>query len=182
LAEQVPLLSGYAPVATTSGAFDTLSAAHNYPAGVFYPLQSFSGKQPADFSTVPLFIEGSDAGMTNMLMAIARRLSSIAIELPAQKRLELHLAAVFINNFTTHMIDIGQQLLSDNELNPEWLQPILLSTVKKLEEIPAFEAQTGPARRHDDNTMIKHIAALDPQRAELYRLISESIQQRYPRT
>jgi len=182
LPELIPQLSSIAPVATTSGTVDVLALEHQFPVGVFYPLQTFSGNRPADFSTIPLFIEGSDLHTTELLLSLGKRLSHTVIELPAAKRAELHIAAVFINNFTNHMVDLGQQFLEKHDLSFEWLKPLLNETIAKLGRQTAFEAQTGPARRNDTPTLEKHIAALDPEQAALYKLISNSIQQRYSRS
>jgi len=182
LKELIPELSKLAPVAATSGTTDVLAMEHQYPAGVFYPLQTFSGRTPADFKQLPLFVEGSDPRMTRLLVSVGKKISDTVVELSAAKRAELHIAAVFINNFTNHMVDIGQQFLEEHDLSFEWMRPLLGETVSKLGYKSAYEVQTGPARRGDEVTLQKHIAALDPDKAAIYKLISISIQQRYPKS
>ena len=107
LAEWIPKLSKIAPTVTTSGTIDALAFDHKHDIGVFYPMQTFSGTVPADFSNIPIFIEASSNSLRNLLTGIGDKLSSSVTELSAEKRGELHVAAVFINNFTNHMVDLG---------------------------------------------------------------------------
>ena len=60
------------------------------------------------------------------------------------------------------------------------LHPLLQETFYKLKALNAFQAQTGPARRRDQVTQQAHLSLLtDPLQRELYKIISESIQQTY---
>lgn len=181
IVELLPELSKIAPVAGTAGTVDVLALPHTKPVGVFYPLQSFSGNQPIPFDHIPLFVEASTPELTAHLLELGKQLSSVVEELPASKRIELHLAAVFTNNFTNHLIDQAQQFLQQHDLSFEWLQPLLEQTVAKLHFQTAYESQTGPAKRHDQATISKHLSMLNDEQAALYRLLSESIQKRYPK-
>ncbi len=181
LQKLLPELSKIAPVASTAGTVDVLSLPHEQPVGVFYPLQSFAGDQAIPFDRIPLFVEASTPELTDQLLQLGKQLSSTVVELPASKRVELHLAAVFTNNFTNHLVDQAQQFLQQNELSFEWLQPLLEQTVSRLRNQTAYESQTGPAKRYDQATISKHLSMLNDEQAELYRLLSESIQKRYPK-
>ena len=175
----IPQLSERAPVVTTSGTTDVLSFAHHHSVGVLYPLQSFSKDNTADFRQIPLFIEASDPELEAQLLELGKRISETVHVLPAAKRTELHLAAVFINNFTNHLVDKGQQYMQQHNLPVEWLMPLLRQTVGKLDTQSAYDAQTGPARRGDQVTIDRHLAMLPTEDAAIYRLLSESIKQRY---
>ena len=84
--------------------------------------------------------------------------------------------AVIINNFTNHLIVKSQQIIKSNNLNFEFLHPLIEETIKKTEVISALEAQTGPAKRNDKITMEKHIDYLKKYDVEkIYRAISDSI-------
>lgn len=181
LAEWVPKLSQLAPTTVTAGTIDVLTMEHQFPVGVFYPLQSFSKNAKVDFNQVPLFVEGSDALFSARLMTLAGELSLTTAELSAEKRIPLHLAAVFINNFTNHMVALGQEVLDKNGLPFDWMKPLLQQTIAKLDSQTAHDAQTGPARRHDDPTIQKHLSLLDSETAKLYEQLTKSIQQRFPR-
>lgn len=177
----LPELSHSAPVVSTAGTVDVLSLSHTQPVGVFYPLQSFAGKEPIPFDRIPIFVEASTPEFTAQLLAIGKLLSSTVNELSAAKRVELHLAAVFTNNFTNHLVDQAQQFLQEHELPFAWLQPLLDQTVARLHTQSAYESQTGPAKRHDEATLQKHLSMLTEEQAALYRQLSGSIQKRYPK-
>lgn len=179
LPELIPLLSTIAPVAATSGTTNVLALPHTAPVGVFYPLQTFSRLKAVDLAVVPFFIESDHPILTQRLHSLARSLSPIVTELSWEKRVPLHLSAVFVNNFTNHLIDIAQQHLAADNLPFEWLKPLLKETVAKLDFQSAKDAQTGPARRNDQQTIQQHLSMLPKHEAALYKLLSESIRQRY---
>ena len=175
----IPQLSAIATVAATSGTVDVIPFSTDFPVGVFYPLQTFSRNRAIELATVPIFVESSSTEFTQTLLSLGNTISRTVNELPWEKRVELHLAAVFVNNFTNHLIDIAQQQLTQADLSFDWLKPLLLETVEKLNDQTAFNAQTGPARRADLTTIERHLNMLSPEHAAIYQLLSSSIQQRY---
>ena len=56
------------------------------------------------------------------------------------------------------------------------LKPLLIETLNKSLEVGSENAQTGPAKRQDFNTIEEHIRILGEERLkEIYRLISQDI-------
>jgi predicted short-subunit dehydrogenase-like oxidoreductase (DUF2520 family) len=57
--------------------------------------------------------------------------------------------------------------------------PLIDETARKVHGLHPHDAQTGPAIRGDENVMGKHLAMLsdDPEVKEIYRIISNSIQE-----
>jgi predicted short-subunit dehydrogenase-like oxidoreductase (DUF2520 family) len=149
--------------------------------GVFYPLQSFTTEWPVDFNKVPVFIEYSDDKSKQILREVSKSLTQQVYELAGDKRKTLHLAAVMASNFVNHLLFLSQELMERNGLKHEWLQPLIYETVKKGFEIGFYEAQTGPARRQDTNTISAHLKMLEnyPDIAALYKTISDSIMNQY---
>ncbi len=145
--------------------------------GVFYPLQTFSKERKIKFSEVPMLIECNDQLAEHDLEEIASSISSNVTVVNSEDRLGIHLAAVFANNFTNHMIDIAGRLMENRDLDLELLKPLIRETVAKALDQNPVEAQTGPAVREDTETMQKHLDLLDfnSRYQELYQLISESI-------
>lgn len=179
LGTAIPELSMIAPVASTSGTADVLAFAHDHPVGVFYPLQTFSGTEPISFKNLPLFIEASEESLKELLKTLAAAIGANAIEMTAEERLKLHIAAVFTNNFTNHLIAIAQRFAADNKIDYNWLMPLLEQTIRKLHSQTAKDAQTGPARRGDKTTIEKHLSLLNNDEQLIYRMLSESIQKQY---
>ena len=164
----------------TSGATDLEALGIHQRTGVLYPLQTFSKKRPVDFHSVPLILEVGHQKDLSMLEDLANALSETVLKLTAAQRKQLHLAAVFANNFTNHMVALGEEICRKQGVQKELLRPLLQETWAKLETLSAAQAQTGPARRGDRRTQEAHLRWLkDPEKEELYKLISHSIAKTY---
>ncbi len=161
----------------TSGStgMEVLRAGSNYY-GVLYPLQTFSGEVPADFSSVPLCLELSDPALKPQLQHLAGMLSDTVVWVSSEKRRQLHLAAVFACNFVNHMYAQAADILEDEKAF-DLLRPLIKETARKALEADPRLVQTGPARRNNKVIMEKHADMLagkeDLQR--LYNFVSESI-------
>lgn len=179
LTEFIPLLSAIGPVAATSGTVDVLTLDHSGPVGVLYPLQTFTKGRAISLENVPFFVESSVPEWEVSLLELARRISQKVYVLSWKKRQHLHLAAVFVNNFTNHLASIAQKHLESEALPFDWLLPLLDETIAKLKEQPAAVAQTGPARRNDVTTIKRHLDLLSGKDAEVYRILTASITEFY---
>ncbi len=147
--------------------------------GVFYPLQSLR-KEMNSLPDVPVFFDGSDEKAKRTLEALAR---SIAAEKVAnagdQDRLKLHVAAVFVSNFTNHLYALAEAFCKKEGLDFRQLLPLIEETALRIREISPKDVQTGPAFRHDVQTIQKHLESLKehPQLLQLYQQLTDSIQQ-----
>ena len=83
-------------------------------------------------------------------------------------------------NFSNYLVLEAERLLEREGLPPKALLPLLDELLMKLHTLPAREALTGPAARGDEATMQRHEELLtgEPELQQLYRLLSERIQQR----
>lgn len=144
--------------------------------GVFYPLQTFSKNREIDFSDVPIFIEAQQLASLQELQALAFDIGGTYRELDSEKRLQLHLAAVFSSNFTNSLMVGAESLLKDIGLEFRVLYPLLIEVVEKSARIGPVAAQTGPAKRSDLETLKKHEESLkNEEMRQLYRLMSDLI-------
>ena len=146
--------------------------------GVFYPLQTFSPGRAINWPAVPLCIEAADLAAEATLLNLAGSLSQHVLRLDSAKRLKLHVAAVFANNFTNHLLGIADALLAEAALPATLLAPLVRETVDKALAHAPFTVQTGPATRHDGPTLAAHQAALaaHPAWQMLYSQLTASIQ------
>lgn len=164
----------------TSGALSVEALSGNRPKGVFYPLQTFSKLRPISFGGIPVLLEAERMEDLAMLESLGKALGACTHPCQGEKRLAAHLAAVFANNFSNHMVAQAQQLCALNGLDPALLMPIWRETYEKLLSMPARDAQTGPARRKDRITQQAHRKLLGPGLPlQLYDLISQSIEKAY---
>jgi predicted short-subunit dehydrogenase-like oxidoreductase (DUF2520 family) len=178
VSEQLTNLGGL--IVHTSGALglDVLKGSRHK--GVFYPLQTFSRGRPVHFADIPVLLEATHPKDLDLLESLGHSLGARTCKIDRQGRLAAHLAAVFANNFSNHMAWQAQELCTAYGLDPGLLVPLLRETFEKLREMPAREAQTGPARRRDRNTQEAHRKLLEPGiPLELYNLISYSIEKTY---
>jgi predicted short-subunit dehydrogenase-like oxidoreductase (DUF2520 family) len=148
--------------------------------GVLYPLQTFSGNAGLK-AGVPFCIEGSSAVVKNELTTLVKELKGKAYYINSAQRAELHLAAVFANNFTNHMYAVANDIAEKSGVKFDILLPLIEETEAKLKKQKPSLNQTGPAVRNDLKTLKKHMELLkqSPQQLSLYKAITKSIQQYY---
>ena len=145
--------------------------------GVFYPLQTFSKDREVDFAEIPLFIEANSPENEKKLIQIAGKISDRISVLNSEKRLNLHIAAVFACNFVNHFYTIAAEVLKSKEIPFEVLHPLIQETALKIQKLEPALAQTGPALRFDEHVISKHLKELQPypEFQNLYEIVSESI-------
>jgi predicted short-subunit dehydrogenase-like oxidoreductase (DUF2520 family) len=145
--------------------------------GIFYPLQTFSKKAEVDFSQIPLCLESEKESDFEFLKKVAEIISEKVYKINSEQRKALHVAAVFVNNFTNHLYQIGNQICTANQVPFEILQPLIQETAKKITRLSPQEAQTGPAIRNDQQTIATHLEFLkDENQKNIYQILTQSIQ------
>jgi len=174
IAKQIKSNNGI--VLHTSGgvALNALKNQSNF--GVFYPLQTFSKNKAVDFAEIPLCIEANSAENLKKIKSLAAEISKDVREINSEQRKALHLAAVFVNNFSNHLYQIGAEICKEHQVDFSILKPLIKETAHKIESLTPQEAQTGPAIRNDKKTLEAHLALLSNKNKEIYSLLTQSIQ------
>jgi predicted short-subunit dehydrogenase-like oxidoreductase (DUF2520 family) len=164
----------------TSGTMPiTVFGADKPHAGIFYPFQTFSkARLIEDFSTVPVFFEARGIDDISAVYSLALTITSHVYEASQQDRERLHVAGVFTNNFTNLMYTMAAELLKSTHIPFSALLPLIDETAAKIHSMTPRDAQTGPARRGDENVMNHHMQLLSEEQREIYRLLSEAIKKR----
>ena len=158
------------PFAHTSGSVSIENA------GVFYPLQTFSKNSPLDLKKVPFCISAKDIDFENTLLEVAKSISNFVYITNKKQRKTLHLAAVFACNFSNQMYAVAEDLLKKSDLDFEMLKPLITETANKIKNLSPSNAQTGPAKRNDLETIKKQINLLeDDDLKAIYNLITAQI-------
>lgn len=148
-------------------------------AGIFYPFQTFSkARVIEDFSTVPVFFEARGIDDISAVYSLALTITSHVYEASQQDRERLHVAGVFTNNFTNLMYAMAAELLKSTHIPFSALLPLIDETAAKIHSMAPRDAQTGPARRGDENVMNHHMQLLNEEQREIYRLLSDAIKKR----
>jgi predicted short-subunit dehydrogenase-like oxidoreductase (DUF2520 family) len=143
--------------------------------GVFYPLQSFTKGAPVDFTTVPFCLEANNTEDTQLLEVLAKSIGNKTYQITTAQRKKLHIAAVFVNNFTNHMYALGKSICDEHAVPFEILYPLIEETAKKAQSISPIASQTGPAKRDDTQTIKNHLEQLSLQQQKIYQLLTASI-------
>ena len=170
-------------VVHTSGTVSMYDIDKKNRRGVFYPLQTFSKEVDIDFKNVPICLETIKSEDYHLIKALAKKLGSPTKRVNTDQRGVLHLAAVFVNNFTNQLYRIGHEITESEGAEFDLLKPLILETAKKVQELSPYMAQTGPAKRNDSKTIERHLKLLDnnPQHKEIYELLTNSIQRTHGR-
>ena len=149
--------------------------------GLFYPLQTFSKGRKTTLNEIPLFIEASDEETRSVLKDLASSAGCLIFEAGTESRCMLHTAAVFVSNFTNHMLTAGKQISSVAGFSFDILVPLIRETIQKAIENSPENSQTGPAIRNDLITLEKHLELLSfsPELRRLYDEVSKSISEHY---
>jgi predicted short-subunit dehydrogenase-like oxidoreductase (DUF2520 family) len=140
--------------------------------GILYPLQTFSVERKVVFRDLPFFLESSDESSMVILENLSRSLGGKIYFADTEHRRLLHLAAIFVCNFTNHMLTAGKEVALRAGFPFEVLHPLIKETFSKALETGPENSQTGPAVRNDRNTIEKHLELLSFS-PELYRIYSE---------
>ncbi len=156
--------------------------ADNY--GVLYPLQTISGLQPPVNKDMPLCIESNSRRGLARLELLAKSISPVVYEVSSEKRMLLHLAAVFACNFTNHMYALAEEIAERAALPFEMYHALIMETTQKALGSGPSKSQTGPAARNDKIIIQKHLDLLSfsPRAEAIYDMLSRSIMMKEQKT
>ena len=144
--------------------------------GILYPLQSLR-KEIATPPEIPLLVDGNTAEAIILIEDFAKSLSSMVKRTTDEERLKLHVAGVFVNNFTNHLYSVTEDFCKKENLDFKILFPLIEETTRRVIKFSPKDVQTGPAFRNDVFTLDKHLRLLTthPKLKYLYLKLTDSI-------
>jgi predicted short-subunit dehydrogenase-like oxidoreductase (DUF2520 family) len=164
-------------VVHTSGSAPLTSLNDKNRKGVFYPLQTFTKGKAIDFKAIPFCLETQLESDYKLLEKAAQTISDRVYKIDSHQRKALHVAAVFVNNFTNYLYQLGNDICQENHVPFDILKPLILETAEKLLTLSPKEAQTGPAKRNDISTIEAHESFLSNEnQSTIYKILTQSIQ------
>ena len=168
-------------VVHTSGTMSAELLNRSMRFGIFYPLQTISKECEISFDDVPLLIYANSPDDVEMLSRFAKQFSNKVVFCDDEQRKAMHLAAVYVSNFSTLMLGVGDKILRDNGLDLSIMRPLVNEMIKKSFEISPENALTGPARRGDMATIHEHekLLANYPKELEIYKVLTDYILEKY---
>lgn len=144
--------------------------------GVFYPLQTFTKDADLNFEDVPICIEVERRSDYKIVKKLAVATGGNNYRINSDQRAALHLAAVFVNNFTNQLYRVAHEITESQGVEFDILKPLIKETAKKVDTLSPYIAQTGPAKRNDSNTIKKHLESLDKEiHKDIYKLLTKAI-------
>lgn len=162
-------------VVHTSGSVALDSLQNKGNKGVFYLLQTFSTNKKVDFSEIPFCLEATNQKDLNLLEKLAKSIGKKVYHINSEQRKNLHIAAVFVNNFVNHLYKVGNDICTEHHIPFDILQPLIKETANKIESLSPENAQTGPAKRNDQQTIKNHLDLLNTDQKKIYKMLTESI-------
>jgi predicted short-subunit dehydrogenase-like oxidoreductase (DUF2520 family) len=149
--------------------------------GIFYPLQTFSKGRKISFLDLPFLLESSDNESAEIIKTLAESIGGKVHLVDTDKRRMLHLAAVFVCNFTNHILTSGREVAFKADYPFQILAPLIKETISKALDLGPENAQTGPAVRNDTNTIEKHLELLSfsSELKKVYEVMTKSIIEYY---
>jgi predicted short-subunit dehydrogenase-like oxidoreductase (DUF2520 family) len=163
-------------IAHTSGSVAMHDLDKKNEISVFYPLQTFSKNSDLDFTEVPICIEVYQKQHRQLLKDLAKAIGCKSHKISTEQRQSIHLAAVFLNNFTNQLYRIGHEICESNNLEFDIMKPLILETARKIQNVSPYRAQTGPAKRNDKKTIKRHLKQIESEEHKaIYELLTASI-------
>lgn len=145
---------------------------------IFYPLLSISENEKTPIEEIPFILNSNNEESLKLLIGLTYDLGSKHYVLDEDQKTKLHLAAVFAQNFSNHLIAIAEGILENENIDRAILHPLLSQSIKRLENKEAKDLQTGPAVRDDQMVLQKHLNLLDSKELkDIYSLITKHIEQ-----
>ena len=126
---------------------------------------------------VPFLVHGNNEMTTRFFRMLARQVSLKVTEANDHERLQYHLSAVILNNFSNHLACLTDRFLQDKKLDSSVLSPIRKTTYERILNSDPCAIQTGPAARGDEKVERAHLKLLESDETlqQIYQLLSQSI-------
>lgn len=143
-----------------------------------WPVYSVQKDKIPARENIPLVINAANEEALQKVIPVAAAISDLHYFLSDDQKKQLHLAAVFANNFTNHLYTLSKRILEEKNIPFDILHPMIQATAEKLLQNDPEQNQTGPAIRHDEKTIEKHLEMLghDEHLLHLYLELTRSIQ------
>ena len=179
LQETLPSIPDAKKVVYTSGSMHLNYCGRAQNTGVLYPLQTLQRNQTVSADDFPILVEAQNSDLLHDIRELASTISGSVVNVTSDDRIIYHLSAVWLNNFTNHMVYMSKKILDERGLDFSLLRSLLLETTEKMKNSNPKDAQTGPARRHDERILALHQSLLSGTQRELYEKLSLSILETY---
>lgn len=148
--------------------------------GVLWSPQTFVRDVALEYAELPFCIEGCNKSTEHDIETLVKHISTHIYHTNHEQRQCLHLAAVFVNNFTNALYGVAQNICNQHDIPFEVLYTLIATTAQRVKWGDIRYQMTGPAVRDDRKTIDAHrrLLANDPDFLSLYDELTRIIQQR----
>lgn len=144
-----------------------------------HPLQSFADIESAYESLkFTVFTLEGDKEKINILKDILKKCGNRYFTITEDLKGLYHASACVVSNYLVTLIDYGLKFYEimgvDEELAIEAVYPLIKGTIENIRKLGPKKALTGPIKRGDVGTIVKHIESLEsfaPELLKLYKIL-----------
>lgn len=156
--------------------------------GSMHPVCAVNSRNSeAVFSGKFFVLEGDQTGL-EMMKSLMTAMGNDYKVIPTGQKAKYHAAAAASSNLFCALADMAEGWMRDCGFDAqsahELLTPLMLGNMANVAEQGAVTALTGPVERGDAGTVAKHLAVLEGNDREIYRLLSLRLvaiaQQKHP--
>ncbi|MFL5343951.1 MAG: DUF2520 domain-containing protein [Hyalangium sp.] len=153
-----------------------LGAPRGRPLGSFHPLCAISDPRDS-LAGHSVAISTRSRALKAVLRQMAKDLELPILEVPEKRRAAYHAGAVLSAGAMVALMSVAVEALGHAGIPEEAALPALLplmrSAARGMEARGLSRGLTGPVARGDAGVVAAHLAALPPEAAEVYRLLSQ---------
>jgi predicted short-subunit dehydrogenase-like oxidoreductase (DUF2520 family) len=159
----------------------TLKEIAHGPKAVIYPFLSVNKLTDLNKKESPVLYQASGKRELFLVKQLLNGFKFKPEETSDTMRAKLHLAAVFVNNFTNHLYYQSEKIAGANKKTRDMLVLLAQQSLHNFKSGKTKENQSGPARRKDINTVKNHLQLLKNDRKihDIYVSITQSILNTY---
>lgn len=144
-----------------------LAPLSDHPVGSFHPLQSFPAPRPPEaFQGITVAVDATSTALERRLAQLARDIGARARHVGDGERALYHAAAVFASNYVVVVVaEAVKALAAAGWAEKEAVQaliPLIRGVVDNIASAGPAAALTGPIKRGDVDTVMRHLQALKP--------------------
>lgn len=145
-----------------------------------HPIQSFSSHAQAiqDLTGSFFALEGTARGL-RFGRKLVRQLRGGSVTVEGTDRALYHAMCIFASNFENALVDAAETIAArlgiSRRRTARMLAPLMRTVLENAVEYGASPSLTGPIQRGDQDTVARHLAALQdrvPELTEVYRVLS----------
>lgn len=148
-----------------------------FAVGSAHPLTALTGSDPAALAGVSFALSGDDEAR-EAGRHLAELLGGRPIRVEEGEHARYHAAAVFASNYVAACLAVAAEELdraTAGEGGLDELLPLARAALDGVERRGLPDGLTGPVARGDAGTVRRHLEALSPERAALYRQLAREL-------